>query len=57
MLSMIKKGFVQFITNTYADPLTASQKIEELVDSINQFMTILKEAVIDYYNLNSFAEG
>ena len=57
MLSLIKRKFIEFITRTYADSVATASKMGDLVDSINQFMTILKEAVIDYYNLNSFADG
>lgn len=42
MLSVIKKKFIEYIVRTYADSVITAQNIEELVDSINQFMTILK---------------
>ena len=32
-------------------------RIDELVDGINQFLSILKEAVIDFYNLGSFGDS
>lgn len=57
VLAQIKKKFVEFIVRNFSDYSNAVQKMSELIDSINQFIKILKEAIIDYYNLNSFAEG
>jgi len=34
----------------------SSEQIGDYVDSIKQFLMILREAVIDYYVLRSFAE-
>lgn len=55
VLGQIKRRFVEFIIRNYSD--YSAGRVSELVDSVNQFLKILKEAVIDYYNLNSFAEG
>ena len=57
MFYHLKKKFIDFICINYNDPIQTSQQMPHFVDSINQFMTILKEAVIDYYYLMSFAEG
>ena len=57
MLSHIKKKFIDFICLNYSDPVYTSHRMAHLVDSINQFMVILKEAIIDYYYLSAFAEG
>ncbi len=57
ILSQIKKKFVDNIIKTYSDASQSVSKINEMVDSINQFTTILKETIIDYYNINSFGEG
>ena len=55
MFYHLKKKFIDFICINYNDPIQTSQQMPHFVDSINQFMTILKEAVIDYYYLMSFA--
>lgn len=57
MLSQIKKKFIDCIVRNFSDYSNAISKISELIDSINQMVKILKETLIDYYNLNSFAEG
>jgi hypothetical protein len=57
MLSQIKKKFIDYVVRSFSDYSHAMQKISELVDSVNQLIKILKETIIDYYNLNSFAEG
>ena len=55
ILFKIKKRFIEFITRNYGESVDIS-KIDELIDSINQFMIIMKEVLIDYYNLTSYAE-
>jgi hypothetical protein len=57
VLAQIKKKFVDYIVRNFSDYSNAAAKMSELIDSVNQLIKILKEAVIDYYNLNSFAEG
>jgi hypothetical protein len=57
MLSQIKKKFIDYVVRNFSDYSNAVHKISELVDSVNQLIKILKETIIDYYNLNSFAEG
>ena len=57
MLHHIKKKFIEFVCLNYSDPMTTAQKMGQFVDSVNQFMVILKEAVVDYYYLTSFGEG
>jgi hypothetical protein len=55
IFSKIKHKFSNIIVKYYSEAGGPNVKIAELVDGINQFMTILKEAVIDFYNLNTFA--
>lgn len=57
VLAQIKKKFIDYIVRNFSDYSNALQKMSELIDSVNQLIKILKEAIIDYYNLNSFAEG
>lgn len=57
MLSQIKKRFIDYVIRNFSDFSNAKDKISDLIDSINQFCKILKETIIDYYNLNSFGEG
>ena len=57
MLSQIKKKFIDYIVRNFSDFSNAISKMSELIDSINQMAKILKETLIDYYNLNTFAEG
>ena len=57
MLGRIKRLFIVYVEKTYRDPIATSQNIGNFVDNIKQFLMILKEAVIDYYNLNTYAEG
>ena len=57
MLSQIKKKFIDYIVRNFSDFSNAIGKMSELIDSINQMAKILKETLIDYYNLNTFAEG
>ena len=54
MLFQIKKKFIDFVYIFHSDPLATAQKMATMVDSVNQFMVILKEAVIDYYHLPTF---
>ena len=46
ILFKIKKRFIEFITRNYGESVDIS-KIDELIDSINQFMIIMKEVLID----------
>ena len=57
MLFQIKKKFIDYVYIFHSDPLATAQKMANMVDSINQFMVILKEAVVDYYHLPTFGEG
>ena len=57
MLHQIKKKFIEYVNINYSDPFFTAQRMGHFVDSINQFMVILKEGVIDYYYLTSFGEG
>lgn len=57
MFYHIKKKFIEFILLNYSNPELTAQKMGHFVDSINQFMVILKEGVVDYYYLSSFGEG
>lgn len=56
MLGRIMRLFIVFIEMNFKDPATASEHIDSFVDNIKQYLVILKEAVIGYYNLNSFAK-
>ena len=57
MLYHLKKKFMDHICLSHADSAATAQRMPHFVDSINQFMAIFKESVIDYYYLPSFAEG
>ena len=46
ILFKIKKRFIEFITRNYGESVDIS-KIDELIDSINQFMIIMKEVLIE----------
>lgn len=54
---LIKRRFIEFVVQNYHDPQATAARMPEFIDSINQFMIILKEAIFDYYNLNSFGEA
>ena len=56
MLGRIMRLFIIFIEMNFNDAITASKNIQSLVDNVKQFLVILKEAVIGYYNLNSFGK-
>jgi len=45
-----------FVIKNFGDVKESSEQIGDYVDSIKQFLMILREAVIDYYVLRSFAE-
>lgn len=57
VLGQIKRRFVEYVVRSFSEYSGGVQRMSELIDSVNQFLKILKEAIIDYYNLNSFAEG
>ena len=57
MLYHIKRKFMDHVIQNYSDAMFTAQRMAHFVDSINQFMVILKEGVIDYYYLMSFGEG
>lgn len=42
MLAQIKKKFIEYLVKNYSDVSSTAQKISEFIDSINQFMSILK---------------
>jgi hypothetical protein len=55
MLGRIKRLFIVYMEKTHRDTVAASLRIGDFIDSIKQFLVILREAVIDFYNLGSFA--
>lgn len=57
MLAQIKKRFIDYVVRNFSDCTSGVSRMSELIDSVNQMVKILKEAIIDYYNINSFAEG
>ncbi len=57
MLGRIKRLFIVYIEKTYRNSVEASFKIGEYIDHIKQFLALLRETVIDYYNLTSFVEN
>lgn len=57
MFYHIKRKFIDFVCHSYYDSKVTAGKMGEFVDSINQFMMIIREAIFDYYNLNMFGEG
>ena len=57
MFFHIRRKFIDFVCLYYTDTIITPQIMAHFVDSINQFMVILKEAIIDYYHLTSFGEG
>jgi hypothetical protein len=57
MLAQIKKRFIDYVIRNFSDCTSGVSRMSELIDSVNQMVKILKEAIIDYYNINSFAEG
>lgn len=57
MLAQIKKRFIDYVVRNFSESNNAAGRMSELIDSVNQLVKILKEAIIDYYNINSFAEG
>lgn len=57
MFYHLKRKFIDFVCHSYYDPKVTAGKMGEFVDSINQFMMIIREAIFDYYNLNMFGEG
>lgn len=56
MLGRIKRLFIVYIEKTFRDVIATSQRIEYFIDDIKQFLIILRESVIDYYNLSAFSE-
>jgi hypothetical protein len=56
MLGRIKRLFVVYMEKAFRDPVATSLKIGDFIDNVKQFLVVLREAVIDYYNLGSFAE-
>ena len=54
MLGRVKRAFIGWCESAWADAQKVADNIEELVDSIKQFLVILREGVIDYYQLMSF---
>jgi hypothetical protein len=57
MLGRIKRLFIVYIEKTYRDAATASLHMGDFTDNVKQFLVVLREAVIDYYGLETFAEG
>jgi hypothetical protein len=57
MLAQIKRRFIDYVVRTFSDCTGGAGRMSELIDSVNQIVKILKEAIIDYYHINSFAEG
>lgn len=57
MLGRIKRLFIVYIEKTYRDTVAASLRMGDFTDNVKQFLVVLREAVIDYYDLASFAEG
>lgn len=56
MLGRIKRLFLVYMEKTYRDTIAASLKIGDYIDNVKQFLVVLREAVVDYYNLPSFSD-
>jgi hypothetical protein len=56
MLGRIKRLFIVYLEKTYRDLVAASKIIGDYIDDVKQFLVLLREAVMDYYNLWSFGE-
>lgn len=57
MIGRIKRLFIVYIEKTFRNRVEASLKIGDFIDHIKQFLALLRETVIDYYNLQSFVES
>jgi len=55
VLGRIKKVFVDFFEQNYRDSAAASKKLDYIIESVQQFLELLRDAVMDYYNLATFA--
>lgn len=57
VLGRIKSEFIKVISRKYNDPEAASAALGDFVDDVKQFLLLMKQGVVDYYGLGSFAEG
>lgn len=56
IISHIKRCFVSSIQKEFSNIKVTGKVMEDLINSIKQFLVILKEVVIDYYYIDSWAE-
>jgi hypothetical protein len=57
VLGRIKAEFIKVMGRKYSDPVAASVVLGDFVDDVKQFLLLMKQGVVDYYGLGSFAEG
>jgi hypothetical protein len=55
VLGRVKAEFIRLMTRRYGDAERASEALGDLVDDVKQFLLILKQTVVDFYSLGSFA--
>lgn len=57
VLGRVKIEFIKVMARKYNEPVVASGALGDFVDDIKQFLLLIKQGVVDYYGLASFAEG
>ncbi len=57
VLGRIKAEFIKVMARKYSDAEVASAALGDFVDDVKQFLLLMKQGVVDYYGLASFAEG
>lgn len=57
VLGRVKFAFISYVEGAFGDAEQAGEHIEDLVDSVKQFLVILREGVIDYYQLESLEDN
>lgn len=56
VIGTIKHSFIKFMVLRYRDHSKIMLEVDDFVKNIKVFLSLLKETVNDYYNLNSFGE-